>query len=260
MPGLSVYGVVPEPFLVPTLGSPTTLASMATGATGRPIWPSDISGLVLWLPADQIQGIASGASLSLWTDSSASLSHATQPSVLSQPLFITNVRNGLSAISFGVTAATVMSSPTSLHDSCTVALVGFPSGLTTATERWLGGRQGTSDRLTKQSSGTTQMAITKWLQGSTMASSPSLTAWQAIIVFTQVGSVSSTTMSQNGTIIFDNSGTTSGVTSTLIDIGMNNTSTITISAYIGEICIWNRPLFEIERSSLESYFRTKWAV
>lgn len=245
--------------------SASTLASLSTGASGKPVWPSDITGLVLWLAADQIQGIASGTSLSAWTDSSASGSHATQPSVLSQPLFQAGVKPfgtgiPLSAVSFGNTACTVLVSTTSIHDSTTIALVGNPTGIAGTTERWLGGHSGTSPRLTKQTSGQ-QNALTKWVCGTTMITSANLPqTWQSIIVHTQVGSTSTTTMTQNASVTTDISGTTSGATSATMDIGANNLSTITISAYMGEICVFNRPIVESERSQLNSYFNQKWGL
>src|SRR6267378_625885 len=98
--GAASFVVAPESTtsLTATVGA-LSVTTFAAGVTGRPLWPSDITGLVLWLPADQIQGIASGASLSNWTDSSASASHATQASAVSQPIFVANVRNALSAVS-----------------------------------------------------------------------------------------------------------------------------------------------------------------
>src|SRR5438445_5024083 len=110
----------------------------ATGISGRPLWPSDVSGLVLWLPADQIQGIASGASLSAWTDSSASASHATQASAASQPIFVTNVRNALSAVSFGKAVSQLLISNTSLADTASVALAFQQSAATTAIQMLIG--------------------------------------------------------------------------------------------------------------------------
>jgi len=72
-------------------------------------------------------------------------------------------------------------------------------------------------------------------------------------------STSSTTLSVSGATVFGTTG--SGTTAnTLTTIGAINPSTNTFMGWIGEIAIWNRNLFEIERSSLESYLRTKWAI
>src|SRR5213080_33620 len=120
--GAQAFVVAPESTTSLSALTPSVTTFAAFG-TGRPLWPSDITGLVLWLPADQIQGIASGASLSAWTDSSTSASHATQASAASQPIFVTNVQNALSAVSFGKAASQLLLSNTSLADTATVALV-----------------------------------------------------------------------------------------------------------------------------------------
>src|SRR5207247_4343629 len=100
-----------------------------------------ITGLILWLPADQIQGgLVSGTSLSNWTDSSTSAAHALQASAASQPIFVTNVRAGLSAVSFGNAISQLMISQISLADTATIALALQPSLVTTAIQMLLGSR------------------------------------------------------------------------------------------------------------------------
>src|SRR5439155_13167196 len=120
--GAQAFVVAPESTTSLSALTPS-VTTFAAFVTGRPLWPSDITGLVLWLPGDQIQGIASGTSLSNWTDSSASASHATQPSAVSQGIFVTNAQNGLGAVSFGSGIGQVMASPTSIFDTSTVCFV-----------------------------------------------------------------------------------------------------------------------------------------
>src|SRR5438094_315489 len=111
--GAQAFVVAPESTTSLSALSPS-VTTFAAFLTGRPLWPSDITGLVLWLPGDQIQGIASGTSLSAWTDSSASASHATQPSLVSQGVYLANVQNGLGAVAFGNGIGQVMTSFTSV--------------------------------------------------------------------------------------------------------------------------------------------------
>lgn len=227
-----------------------TATSFATGVSGRPLWPSDISGLILWLPADQIQGIASGASLSNWTDSSASAKHGVQASAASQPIFVVNVQNGLSAVSFGKAVSQLMISQTSLADTATVALAFQQSAATTATQMLIGS---STTVLRLQSS-----ASITYASGSTLSVAGTVpTTWQSLIAF---GSGSTTTVSLSGSITTGAGPGVAGTSSNSAAIGAATASSKTWSGYIGEICVWNRNLFEIERSSLESYLRTKWAI
>lgn len=259
MPGLSLYAVGPESLTFPTLVSPTTLASMATGATGRPLWPSDISGLILWLPADQIQGIASGASLSAWTDSSLSGSHATQASVVSQPVFFPNVQNGLSAVSFGgASTMQLLQSPTSSFDTCTFAAVVQPSNLTSATEGYVGGSSGNALRVTKTggNAAPTVATVIGNITGSGLGA-----AWQTLIEsFSTQGGASMVTLTQSGVTFASSAMSGGGVQSPLLNIGRTTSSVQTLRGWIGEVLVYNRPLFEVERASLDSYLRTKWAI
>src|SRR5947208_9669827 len=117
--GAQAFVVAPESTTSLSALTPSVI-TFAAFLTGRPLWPSDITGLILWLPGDQIQGIASGTSLSNWTDSSASASHATQPSAVSQGVYIANAQNGLGAVAFGNVIGQVMVSPTSVVDSSTL--------------------------------------------------------------------------------------------------------------------------------------------
>jgi len=247
MPGISIPSVSLETLAPMTNSSLETLERMGTGATGRPIWPSDITGLILWLPADQIQGIASGASLSNWTDSSASLSHATQPSAVSQPKYYTNVQNGLSATSWGDGIGQIMVSNTSITDVCTLCLVGMPS-LTTTTR--IVGSNNNASRIVNSGN--------SWAfsRGGTSVSpiGAVVGVWRSVIAFADTAnSICTLTVSQSVT---SSSNATSGQTSTDCRIS----SSLTFAGYLGEICVYDRNLFESERSQLNAYFRTKWAV
>src|SRR5437879_520289 len=227
----------------------------ATGISGRPLWPSDVSGLVLWLPADQIQGIASGASLSAWTDSSGSASHATQGSAVSQPVYVLNVQNNLSAVSFGKATSQLLTSATSLSDTHSIALALSPS--TTALGEPFGSSTTTG---ASASTGLRMIASSSYV----LASASSLTdgtvtagKWATLIGFS---SGSTSTLAVSGTTYSGSIGTQVGASSTLAVVGAGLPSARTFSGYIGEVAVWNRNLFEIERSSVESYLRTKWGI
>jgi len=252
--GVQSFTVAPES-TAGFIAQPPSVTTFAAFGTGRPLWPSDITGLVLWLPADQIQGIASGTSLSAWTDSSASASHATQASAVSQPVYVTNVQNGLGGVSFGQGIGQIMQSPTSIVDTTTLCLVTAPTQVT-PTARIVGatGAGNGSVRIT-----TTAGSWALSRGGTLSVTSITLGAWKDVICYADVSAQSVGTITVSGTT-FSGSIQTSGVTSLLCSIGAVGGSTSTYSGVIGEIVVYNRNLVEIERSSLDSYFRTKWAI
>jgi len=230
------------------IAQPPSVTTFAAFGTGRPLWPSDITGLVLWLPADQIQGIASGTSLSNWTDSSASASHATQPSAVSQPVFLTNIQNSLSAISFGTGLAQLMQSPTTLLNTFTLALAG--SVYTTRTQAFISASAGAiSPKIT---------ASTTYFAVNGIALPGSATTVGQFVSLIAIFNPSATTFSVSGTTTFGDAGATTNAT--LTNIGAVAVSSQTLSGYIGEVVVYNRNLSEIQRSQLESYLRTKWAI
>lgn len=257
--GAQSFTVAPESTgaIVTSTPSVTTFAAFGTG---RPLWPSDIPGLVLWLPADQIQGIASGASLSNWTDSSASAAHATQASGVSQPAFVINVKNGLSAVSFGVGVAQLMTSSTSVFDATTYCVVMAPSRVTTASQRAIGGTGAASNTrllmLNVSGVGTWQIAGGGGPAVGNVAAVQD--GWVSMIGFNGAGS--GATLIVNSVASFNVSTATSGTTTTTLNIAAQQPSAQTCPGYYGEICVYNRNLTTIEWSSLDSYFRTKWAI
>lgn len=61
--------------------------------------PQDVSGLVLWLRADNA-GYSAGSSIPVWPDLSGAGKHATQTVVTAQPVLAANAVNGRSAVRF----------------------------------------------------------------------------------------------------------------------------------------------------------------
>lgn len=77
-----------------------SLPQTATQTTNVGFLPSDIAGLKLWLKADAITGLADGASVATWADSSGNGNDATQSTAGSQPLYKTGSVNGLPVVRF----------------------------------------------------------------------------------------------------------------------------------------------------------------
>ncbi len=81
-----------------TVAGQTLTTTLPTIAVENPPLPSDFTGLVAWLKADEL-GLSNGASVDTWTDDSGVLNHATA-SGSARPTFITNAVNGLPVLRF----------------------------------------------------------------------------------------------------------------------------------------------------------------
>jgi len=254
--GAASFTVAPES--TGTLGAQLpSSTTFAAGVSGRPLWPSDITGCILWLPGDQIQGIVSGASLSAWTDSSASAAHAVQASAVSQGVYITNAKNSLGAVAFGNGSGQVMISPTSIVDTSTLCLVASPTTLNITT-RPLGSDGPATIRISTAGG---NWAVIRGLGGAaTLSDGPATVGvWKSVIGFADISAQSTCTLTVSGQI-FPGSVATSGVTGLNAGIGAVGPSASTFSGLIGEAIVYNRLITEVERVSLDSYLRTKWAV
>jgi PKD repeat protein len=62
--------------------------------------PASLPGLVLWLQADALNGLADGAPVTTWPDRSGAGNHASQGVVAKRPVFRAGVVNGLPAVQF----------------------------------------------------------------------------------------------------------------------------------------------------------------
>lgn len=213
--------------------------------------PSSLTGLILWLDASRIAGISSGGSLSIWTDSSASASHATQPSAASQPTVIVAAQNGQSAVSFNATsgAGWFMTSATSLVQPTTVAITGTIN--TTASNRMFVGGQ------TSGNNGIFNVANASYGAFAGAALSCSSITANTWITGIAIFSGSSTTFSVSGVTAFGNAGTGAAA---LTNIGALTASTQTLPGALGEVIVYNRIITEVERASLETYLRTRWGT
>jgi hypothetical protein len=75
-----------------------TLPSLAPGAVDS---PDDISGLVLWLDADDSSTLSlSGSNVTQWDDKSGSANHAVQATSAQQPVLVTAEQNGRDVLRF----------------------------------------------------------------------------------------------------------------------------------------------------------------
>ncbi|HYO48056.1 MAG TPA: S8 family serine peptidase [Gemmatimonadota bacterium] len=80
-----------------------TVTVVAPPAPGPFEDPASLPGLVLWLQADALTGLADGAPVTTWPDRSGAGNHAAQAVASKQPTYRNGVVNGLPAVSFDAT-------------------------------------------------------------------------------------------------------------------------------------------------------------
>jgi hypothetical protein len=92
-----------------------------------------------WLKADAIIGLANGAAVSYWGDSSGNGNNATQSTLSQRPTFASNVLNGLPAIHFNANNTNYLSLNRSVQDDFTILCVFRSSqGIGTGTQYYQG--------------------------------------------------------------------------------------------------------------------------
>ena len=84
---------------VPSFSPTTTICAFwGNPAATVSTEPNNISGLAMWLKADAITGLADGATVNTWTDSSINARNATRE--FGSPIYKTNVLNGKPVVRF----------------------------------------------------------------------------------------------------------------------------------------------------------------
>lgn len=100
-----------------------TIAATSGGGGGGAIAdPTDITGLALWLNAEDITGLVDGDPVTTWADSSAAGNDASQTTASAKPTYKTGILNSLPVVRFDggdyLTCGTLVS-----HDDLTVFVV-----------------------------------------------------------------------------------------------------------------------------------------
>jgi len=108
----------------------------ATNATGVSTNSAEVSittvippppKVVTWLKADAITGLANGAAVATWQDSSGSGFNATQTSASRRPTYVTGAMNGLPVVRFNAPSSNHLAFDPSVEDDFTIFCV-FRSG------------------------------------------------------------------------------------------------------------------------------------
>ena len=224
--------------------------------------PATLAGLVLWLDARQITGLADGVPVASWSDASPALRTATQSTPSSRPIYRSNAINGRPALRFDgiddylTVAATLVPG----SQNRTLLVVARPDVIGNDSIIDLGNgsvanaafmitpehaaRINGGNRIWAQSAQTSTATIAAFaLTGTTTAN---LLAW--------VNGVALTPASTGVAPINTNGNTTVGGY-TAAPTGFHS-----FAGDIAELIVYNRALSDTERQTVEEYLRLKYGI
>ena len=225
--------------------------------------PNQVSGLALWLDAaDSSSVITSGANVTAWNDKSGNLRNFTLTGA-TNPTYSTNVKNGLSAVTFNGTNQNMNNNtlvfPNSAYTVFTVQYLASTTGNTSGYQRLI---QGGVDyalvvgTLNGNVAVFTGNANGGWNDSAQLANPivNNIGVW-CLVSFT----VSSTVMTTfvNGSANTIKTGTTQAFTGLTIG-GSTNPIYQFWNGYGAEIIIYNSALSTTQRQQIESYLAYKW--
>jgi hypothetical protein len=215
--------------------------------------PTNISGVVLWLDASQITGLADGDPVASWTDLSGSGNSATQATASLRPTFQTSELNGKPGVLSDGTND-LLSGPLTAPQPCTVIIVARGATASAKAYRFLITPQATRCDLFNRS-GTSAR-----LFAGSEAGGPAW-AWQSpAIMFGLFDGASSLIYLNGGSPTTVNPGT-GGYTSGNYNLfDFDGTYGYGDAAFIFEVIVYSRKLTQIEVSQVRGYLNNKWSV
>lgn len=275
--------ITPDEGLTPKLSDPITITSSAwaranapvtvpQGGAGsgqvlllpyrpvaaRPAAPSNVSSMVLWLDAAQIEGKVHGDAISTWSDLSGSGNHATQGTAAKQPTYAADAIAGHPAVRF---------------DGCDDALV-TPLSITSfgitvfvvyRVREW--NHLGTSD-FKRVLSGSNNWLVgpyagtNKAYVGSftPTAGAPAVDPFKAVVVTLRQANSASSFLYVNGVLQGSENTTAAQTGPGTINLGAAGAFTEPGAFDVAEVIVFSRALNATRRSNWEEYLMAKWGV
>jgi len=243
--------------------------------------PDGISGLHGWYKADAITGLANGAAVSQWDDSSGNANHATQGTGANQPSYQTNVINGLPVVRFNgttnrlvITNSDMLSITNNATGITALALVNLSSAGVGATRNIFGLANGATTTVRVKYGNRFVSSEDNWAVSGRRLDDPgaqqnlvgtSGSQWDSPLVLSTVvdWANSNADLYRNGTNVASTAawfvdGNTSATNSLAAAIGAQANETEFWFGDIAELVIYNRTLDFTERSDIESYLNVKY--
>jgi hypothetical protein len=222
--------------------------------------PQQISGLNVWLDADDSSTITESSNLvSQWNDKSGNGNHVSQANASEQPLTNTNTIGGKNALSFD--GGDILSANYTVSSgSLTIFIVNKIDVLTSIFERNFAiSRTTTTEGLINGGANSSTFFMGSRHPENVLLTSTSNTS-PNILSYIKSGA-NSQTFYINGVLVdSDTSGITT-FTSQKLEIGGHSSDPIIRhDGQIGEFIVYDRALTTTEREQIESYLSDKWGI
>jgi hypothetical protein len=235
-------------------------------SVARSMEPNALPGLSLWLKADAITGLADGAAVTTWTDSSPSGYNVTQANAAMRPLYKTNVQNGLPGVRFdgtddylyggdvleflGTAPFTIMVMAKLNTVDTTYRRILAKEKIAAPVEGWHLYYQTASTRyFERQTAGTPTGAPAGAVPVSGAVYSLAVTFDGGRLRFFQNGAEQS--VGAGGVNVIND-------TATNLTVGASDTGAYPFSGDLFEVIVYNRVLSMDERQQIETYLQDKW--
>lgn len=219
-----------------------------SGGGGGSFSPTDISGCVLWLPADHIVGLSDGDPVAQWDDESGNGYNATQSTGSAKPTYKTGQQNGLPAVQFDggdtlTTAAVTLSQPYTIFVVCSET-----SGSTN--------QNIIADKTNIEATVFITSNNLSLYAGSTISQSGGSSAW---LVGAAIGNGASSNVFRNGSSVASGNPGTQGYSTGFI-IGAFRGPVDWFHGYIAEIICYDSSLSTGNREAVENYLGAKYGI
>lgn len=219
------------------------------GGSGNATTPGDVAGLTLWLKADAITGVANGARVASWSDSSGQGNNATNADNTSRPTYVTNVADGLPIVRFN--DSSLVSAASSSASTQTVVAMVRPSTLS-----GVGTIRGGALQL--RLNGGQPNVVQQSVRDLVIADrSVDIDHFQVVsFLFDAATTCTVRVGNMNSGTVATNIGSLDAATNT---IGRHGVYGEAFSGDIAEIACWNRVLGEVELTAVITGLQQKWA-
>jgi hypothetical protein len=233
-------------------GYASSCGSFALNVSGGPSVPT--SGLGLWLAADGL-ALSNGSKVSTWPDQSGNGRNGVMATLSRQPTFVTNALNGRPVVRFGGAQSLSLNTPVQ-PTTFSVFVVGKNSKPTESFSMILGPGGNWPNNQLRWENGSQALFVGTSNGMPVVTSSIGNTRVYHVLSATYTGSTLS--VYRNGGLISTHSFSTNGPW-TLAQVGAWYSSHF-MQGDLAEVMVYDRSLPSSERSSVESYLRSKYAL
>lgn len=242
--------------------------SMGESTNSAPVSVNTLA-LTAWFKADALSGMANGAPVPVWTDSTGNGFNAIQPMATNQPTYIANGINGMPVVRFNTTNSTYLWFYRPVQDDFTMIFV-FQSrqGISAGTSFWSGaglvnGEQtGTVDDFGTSLNANGQILAGTGNPDTTIVSGSGYNnGLPHVVTFKRTRSTGSLALYVDGvTVATGTGGTLSQTAPNFLVLGGQATLNNFLNGDIAEVQIYNAALSDSDRTGQEHALRCKYGL